>query len=152
MVYSPPKCTCHGKTNTSKQFHEPTRMSTCPIPCPESSPTPSHMPKPNASKISSFQNKIFLFSKTCYRVSVKYWTSLRGELLDNAPKQSWSSSEVICWTTLQGNSSENIPSKFPTQTFFVFLSISFSCHALTPNILGCPNAYRMHDVNPNNSC
>ena len=32
--------------------------------------TPSHMPKPNASKISSFQNKSFLFSKTHYRISV----------------------------------------------------------------------------------
>ena len=107
-------------TITSRQLHEPTRMSTCPIPCPESSPTPSHMHKTNASKISSFQNKSFLFSKTCYRVSVKYWTTLLGKLLDNAPKQSWSSSEVICWTTLKGNSSENLPSKFISQTFSFF--------------------------------
>ena len=45
------------KTITSKQLHEPTRMSTCPISCPESSPTPSHMPKPNASKITVFKTK-----------------------------------------------------------------------------------------------
>ena len=63
-------------------------MSTCPIPCPKSSPTPSHMPKPNASKISSFQNKIFLFSKTYYRVSVKFIEQpSKANLLDNPPKQ-----------------------------------------------------------------
>ena len=108
------------QTITFKKFHEPIRMSTCPNSCPESSPTLSHMPKPNASKISSFQNKSFLFSKTHYRNSVKYWTTIQGELLDNALKQSCSSSEVICWTTLQDNSSENLPSKFLSQTFSFF--------------------------------
>ena len=105
-------------------------MSTCPVPCLESSPTLSHMPKPNASKNHSFQNKIFLFSKTYYRVSVKYWTTLRGELLDNAQKQSWSSSEMIYWTTLQGNSSENLPSKFISQTFFFLFFYFRVMHSL----------------------
>ena len=109
MGYPPPKCTCHGKQSHSSNFMNLLESLHAPNPCPKSSPTPSHMPKPNAIKISSFQNKSFLFSKTCYRVSVKYWTTLLGELLDNAPKQSWSSFEVICWTTLQGNSSENLP-------------------------------------------
>ena len=59
---------------------------------------------------------------------------------------SWSSSEVICWTTLQADSSENLL-EIPFTNIFVFLSIS--CHALTPNILGCPSAYGMHDANSN---
>ena len=136
------------KKITFKQFHEPTQMSTCLIPCPESSPTPSHMPKPNATKISSFQYKRFLFSKTHYRISINtldypprriagYFSEivmvcLRDELLDNSPRQFFGKSFVeISFTNI-----------------FVFLSIS--CHALTPNILGCLSAYGMHDANPPN--
>ena len=124
MGYSLPKCTCHGKQSYPSNYinlleclHDQSHV-------PMSSPIPSHMPKMNASKISSFQNKSFLFSKTCYRVSVKYWTTIRGELLDNAPKQSWSSSKVICWTTIQGNSSENLPSKILSQTFSFFFQFN----------------------------
>ena len=132
------------KTITSKQFHEPTRMSTCPNPCLESSPTPSHMPKPNASNIISFQNKIFLFSKTHYRISVntldyplrriaRYFSEtvmvlIRSDLLDNSPRKFFEKSSL----------------KFLSQTFlFCFIS----CHVLTPNILGCPSAYGMYYAN-----
>ena len=118
MGYSPPKCTCLGK-----QSHPSNYMNLLECLHDQSHvPSPHRLPqlKPNASKIFRFQNKRFLFSKTCYRVLVKYWTTLRGELFDNAPKQSWSSSEVICWTTLQGNSLENLPSKFLSQTFSFF--------------------------------
>ena len=85
-------------------------MSTCPIPCPESSPTPSHMPKPNASKISSFQNKSLLFLKTHYRILVNtldypprliagYFSEtvmvlIRSDLLDNSPRQFFRKSSV----------------------------------------------------------
>ena len=97
-------------------------MSTCPILCHESSPTPSHMPKPNASKISSFKNKSFLFSKTYYRVSVKFiGQPSEANLLDNPPKQFTSPSDVNCWTISQHNSPENLPSKFLSQTFFLFI-------------------------------
>ena len=138
------------QTITFKQFHKPTRMSTCPNPCLESSPTPSHMPKTNASKIISFQNKTFLFSKTHYRISVntldypprriaRYFSKtvmvlIQSELLDNSPRQFFEKSSV----------------EIPFTNTFVFLSIS--CHALTPNILGCPSVYGMHDANPNNIC
>ena len=71
-------------------------------------------------------------------------------MLDNPPKQFMGPSDVNCWTISQHNSLENLSSKFLLQTFFTF--ISFSCYALTPNILGCPNAYGMHYANPNNSC
>ena len=118
-------------------------MSTCPIPCLEFSPTPSHMPKPNVRKIYSFQNKRFLFSETYYRVSLKSigqpseancWVILR-----NSHRFA---SEMNCWTTLQGNSSENLPrNSFHNHFHFSFI---FFCHALTPIILGCPDAYGMH--------
>ena len=135
------------KTIKSKQLHEPTRMSTCPIPCPESSPTPSHMPKPNASKISSFQNKSFLFSKTYYRDSINIldypprriagqrsetvMVLIRSELLDDSPRQFFEKSSF----------------EIPFTNIFPFYFLS--CHALTPNILGCPSAYGMHYANPN---
>ena len=134
------------QTITSKQLYEPTRLSTCPIPCPESSLTLSHMPKLNASKISSFQNKSFLFLKTYYRVSIKIldyppgriagyrsetvMVLIRSDLLDDSPRQFF------------------LRNSFHKHFCFCFLS----CHALTPNILGCPSAYGMHYANTNNSC
>ena len=60
-----------------------------PSPLLEPSLTPSRMPKPSVKK-HCFQNKRFLFLKTKYQFPIKfYWTTLRGELLDNSPKQSW---------------------------------------------------------------
>ena len=121
-------------------------MFACPIPCLESSPTPSHMSKPNASKISSFQNKSFLFSKTYYQVSIKFiGQPSEANMLDNPPKQFVGPSDVNCWTISQHNSPENLPSKFLSQ-YFPFSFLSF--HALTPNILGCPSTYGMHYANP----
>ena len=98
-----------------------------------------------ASKNIQFsQQKFFVLENLLPSFGKIIWTTLRGELLDNSPKQSWSSSEVICWTSLPGNSSENLPSKLLSQTFsFCFIS----CLALTPNILGCPSAYGMHYAN-----
>ena len=55
---------------------------------------------------------------------------IRSDLLDDYPRQFFEKSSL----------------KFFSQTFFVFLSIS--CHALMPNILGCPSAYGMHYANP----
>ena len=86
LGYSPPKCTCHGKQSHSSNFMNLLECPHAQNPCLESSPTPSHMPKPNASKIISFQNKIYLFLKTHYRVSVKYWTTLRGESVGQPSK------------------------------------------------------------------
>ena len=67
-------------------------------------------------------------------------------MLDNPPKQLMGPSDVNCWTISQYDSPENLPSKFLSQYFaFYFLS----CHALTPNILGCHSAYGMHYAKPN---
>ena len=58
-------------------------MSKCPFPCLESSPTPSHLPKPCMRKIS-FSKQNLLFLKIHYRILVKIW--------DYPPRQ-------ICWRT-----------------------------------------------------
>ena len=148
MGYSPPKCTCHGKQSHSSKYmilleclHAQSHVS-----------SPHRLPhsKPNASKKYSFQNKSFLFSKTYYRVSVKFIGQPSEEnLLDNPSKKFMGPSDENCWTISQHNSPKNLPSKFLSQYFpFYFLS----CHALTFNILGCPSAYGMHYANPNNSC
>ena len=61
---------------------------THPFPHLEPSLTPSHMSKPSVRK-HCFQNKRFLFLKAYYQFLIKfYWTTLRGELLDNSSKQS----------------------------------------------------------------
>ena len=78
MGYSPPKCTCNGNQTYSsktckfllKCLHDMNENVTHPLPCLEFSLAPSHMPKPRV-RTHYFQNKMFLFSKTYYRVSVK---------------------------------------------------------------------------------
>ena len=117
--YFPPKCTCHDK-----QSHPSNYMNLLEClhdhPCPDSSPTPSHMPKSNASKISNFQNKSFLFSKTHYRISVNtldcpprriagyffetVMVLIRSDLLNNSPRQFFGKSSL----------------KFLSQTFSFF--------------------------------
>ena len=149
MGYSPPKCTCNGnQTHSSKYMilleclHDMDENVTHPFPLLEPLLTPSRMPKPNMRK-HCFQNTRFLFSKTYYRVSVKS-IGLPSEvnLLDNSLKPFTGPSDLNCWTIFQPISPENLPLKFLSQPFsFLFF---FSCHALTPTILGCPGAYGMH--------
>ena len=112
-------------------------MSTCPIPCLESSLTPSHMPKPNVKKYS-FQNKRFLFLKTLYRVLVN--------ILDYTPRRiarsffrnsHGSASEMNCWTTLQGNSSENLSLKFLSQSFSFLFSFMSCTHTYRSRVPQC---------------
>ena len=78
--YSPPKCTCNAishiqvKTYTFllKCLHAMDENVTHPVPCPESSPTPSHMHMPSVKTVIYvpsmtifFQNKTFcVISKT----------------------------------------------------------------------------------------
>ena len=128
MGYSPPKCTCNGnQTHLIKYMilleclHDMDENVTHPLPLLEPSLTPSHMLKPNVRKYY-FQNKIFLFSKTYYRVSVKSIGQPSEEnLLDNSLKQFMGPSDVNCWTISQPNSPKNIPLKFLSQPFsFLF--------------------------------
>ena len=131
MGYSPPKCTCHGK-----QSHPSNYMNLL-----ECLHAQSHVPSPHRLphiclsrmrvKYPVFKTKAFCSRKLTTEFRQIHWTTLRGELLDNTLKQSWSSSEVICWTTLQGNSSENLPSKFLSQKFSFF----FQFHVMHSHLI-----------------
>ena len=61
-------------------------------------------------------------------------------MLENLPKQSWSSSEMICWTVSQPHSPEIHPMKFISQ------SCSFFKKSLSHLISRLPRAYEMHYV------
>ena len=120
-------------------------MSTCPIPCLESSPTPSHMPKPNVRKIQFSKQKVFVLENVLPSFGKIHWTTLRGELLGNSSKQSW--------VRLRNEPLDNSPRQFFRKSSLKFLSQPFSfffyfllCHALTSTILRCPGAYRMHYI------
>ena len=123
-------------------LHDMDENATHPFPLLKLSLTSSRMPKPNVRKTSFSKQKLFVleniilsFGKyiglsseaNCWIIFPKQsWVSLRDELLDHSPRQFF------------GKSSLEIP--FTTTFNFSFLS----CHALTPNFLGCPGAYEMH--------
>ena len=122
MGYSPPKCTCHDKQSHSRKYMI---LIEC-LHARSHVPSPHRLPHTCLSqmraKIYSFQNKSFLFSKTYYRVSVKFiGQPSETNLLDNPPKQFIGSFDVNCWTISQHNSLENLPSKFLSQSFFLFI-------------------------------
>ena len=115
---------------------------THPFPLLKPSLTPSRMPKSNVRKTSFSKQKVFVLENVlpsfdkyiglpseanCYIIfSTQSWVSLQAELLDHSPRQFFEKSSL------------EIP--FTTIFHFSFLS----CHALTPNFLGCPGAYEMH--------
>ena len=87
---------------------------------PESSPTPSHLPKPRM--------RIIMF--------ICLWTTLRCICISIGPSPTIDI--FLIWTTLRSFLFLDNPSK-P-------FSLD-SSHALTPTVLGCPSAYGMHDAN-----
>ena len=112
-------------------------MSTCPIPCLESSPTPSHMPKLNVRKIQFSKQKVFVlenllpsFGKYIGQPSeVNCWKILRNS--------HGLASEMNCWTTLQSNSSENLPlNSFYNHFHFYFIFVSCT-HAYRSKVPRC---------------
>ena len=122
-------------------LHDMDENATHPFPLLEPSLTPSRMLEPNVRKTSFSKQKLFVleniipsFSKyiglpsevNCWIIFPKQsWVSLRDELLGHSPRQFFEKSSL------------EIP--FTTTFHFSF----FSCHALTPNFLGCPGAYEM---------
>ena len=83
-------------------------MSTCPIPCLESSPTPLHMPKPNARKIQISKQKVFVLENTLPSFGKYFGLPSEANCWIIFSNSHGSTSEMNCWTTLQGNSSENL--------------------------------------------
>ena len=121
--YSPPKCAC-----LSKQSHSSKYMILL-----ECLYAQSHVSSPHRhphtclsqmrEKKYNFQNKSFFFSKTYYRVSVKFiGQPSKANLLDNPSKQFMGPSDVNCWTISQHNS----PKIFHRNSFHnIFLFIFF---------------------------
>ena len=113
-------------------------MSKCPFPCFESSPAPSHLPKPCMRKIS-FSKQNLLFLKIYYRDSLKkYGTTLRGECVGELPETVMVliRNDLLdrLLTTFSGKSSCEIP----FATMFVFHKI----HVMHSHLISrLPGAY-----------
>ena len=125
LGYSSPKCTCYEKQSHSSNF-----MNLLECLHAQSHVLSHHrLFQTCLSQMRvkiQFSNKSFLFSKTYYRISVKFiGQPSEANMLDNPPKQFTGPSDVNCWTISQHNSPENLPSKFLSQTFsFLFHFIS----------------------------
>ena len=97
MGYSPPKRTCNDSTHTHSSkymillecLHDMDENVTHPFPLLEPSLTPSRMPKPNVRKTLFSKQNIFVLENILPSFGKIYWTTFRGELLGNPPKQSW---------------------------------------------------------------
>ena len=135
--YSPPKCTCHGKQSHSRKYmnlleclHAKSHVS-----------SPHRLPHTCLSqmraKMQFSKQKLFVLEN----------------LLPSFGKYIGQLSEVNCWIILQNSHGSNSPRQFFGKSFLKFLPQSFSlffhfsCHALSPIVLGCPGAYGMHYAN-----
>ena len=124
--YSPPKCTCHGKHSHSSKYmilleclHAQSHVS-----------SPNQLPHTCLSQMrvkSQFsKQKLFVLENLLPRFDKYIELPSETNLLDNPQKQFMGPSDVNCWTISQHNSLENLPSKFLSQTFFLF----FHFHAM----------------------
>ena len=121
MGYSPPKCTCHGK-----QTHPSKYMIL--LECPHAQShvsSPHRLPHTCLSQIrvkSQFsKQKFFVLENLLPRFGKYIGLPSEANLLDNIPKQFMGPSDVNCLTISQHTSPENLPSKFLSQTFFLFI-------------------------------
>ena len=73
----------NGKQTHSSEFMIPTRISTCPISCLESSPTLSHMLVPYMKIVSKQKYLFYLWATLRYKYVGQ---SSKVNLLDNSPK------------------------------------------------------------------
>ena len=118
--YSPPKCTCHGKQSHSSKYmilleclHAQSHVS-----------SPHRLPHTCLSqmrvKLQFSKQKLFVLENLLPSFDKIIGQPSEANLLDNPPKQFMGPSDVNCWTISQHNSPENLPSKFLSQTFFLF--------------------------------
>ena len=111
-------------------------------PCPESSPTPSHLPKPCMRK-TSFSKQNLLFLKIHYRsVGKNMGLPSEANVLENLPNNTWAPPTCNCKTISQHHSIENHPVKFLSQP----CSFSFNFfHVMHTHLISrLPGAYEMH--------
>ena len=112
-------------------------MSTCPFPCLESSPTPSHLPKPCMRK-HHFQNKTCCSRKYTTELRKKYETTLRGECVGELPE--------TVMVLIRNDLLDRLPTPFfgkssceiPFATMFIFQKI----HVMHSHLISkLPSAY-----------
>ena len=102
-------------------------MSKCPFPCLESSPTPSHLPKPCMRK-HHFQNKTCCSRKYTTKFQKKYGTTLQGECVGELPETVMVliPNDLLdrLLTPFSGKSSCEIP--FATMFMFILIHVMHS--------------------------
>ena len=119
--YSPPKCTCHGKQSHSSKYmilleclHAQSHIS-----------SPHRLPHTCLSqmrvKIQFSKQKLFVLENLLPSFGKYIGQPSKVNMLDNLPKQFIGPFDVNYWTISQHNSLENLPSKFLSQTFFIFI-------------------------------
>ena len=121
MGYSQPKCTCHGKQLHSRKYmilleylHAQSHVS--------SPHRLSHTCLSQMRVKSQFsKQKLFVLENLLPRFGKHIGLPSEANLLDNLPKQFMGPLDVNCWTISQHNSPENLPSKFLSQTIFLFI-------------------------------
>ena len=112
-------------------------MSTCPIPCLESSPTPSHMPKLNVRKIQFSKQKVFVLENLLPSFGKYIGQPSEVNCLKILRNSHGLASEMNCWTTLQSNSSKNLPlNSFYNHFYFYFIFVSCT-HAYRSKVPRC---------------
>ena len=121
MGYSPPKCTCHDKQSYLRKYmilleclHAQSHVSS-PHRLPHTCLSQMRV-KPQFSK-----QKFFVLENLLPRFSKHIGLPSETNLLDNLLKQFMGPSDVNCWIISQHNSLKNLPSKFLSQTFFLFI-------------------------------
>ena len=146
--YSTLKCTCNGRTThlsktckfLLKCLYVMDEKVTQPFPCLEPSLTPSHLPKPYMRKIIIFKTKTVVLENTLSNVGKNMGQPSEANVLENLPKQSWSSSEMICWTVSQPHSLEVHLVKFLSQPCSFFRKLVSCTHTYYSTF---PSAYEM---------
>ena len=121
MGYSPPKCTCHDNQSHSSKY----------MILLECLHAQSHVSSPHQLshtclrqmkvKLQFSKQKLFVLENLLPSFGKYIGQTSEANLLDNFPKQLMGPSDVNCWTISQHNSPENLPSKFISQTFFLFI-------------------------------
>ena len=88
-----------------------------------------------------FKTKLVVLENTLPCFGKNMGLPSEANVLENFSKQSWSSSEIICWTVSQPHSPENHPVKFLSQPCSLFQKI----HVIHSHLISrLPSAYKMH--------
>ena len=106
MGYSPPKCTCHGKQSHSSKYMI---LLECLHALSHVSSPHLHALSQMRAKIQFSKQKLFVLENTLPSFGKYIELPSEANCWIIFPNSHESASEMNCWTTLQGNSLENLP-------------------------------------------